>query len=312
MAPDEDARFARYAEQIVEIQKKRNAKYGNGRALHRKGLAAFTGTFEILPGIPEHARHGLFATPATHPVRVRLSSGGPERMSDRAPDIRGFAFRVSGLPPAPGALGGTVTTQDFALINHEVFSAKDTAEFMGVVTSVSNGVPALLAYLVKTHGILGGLKRAKELNELLGKKFTGFATETFFSAMSLAVGPFAARVRLLPVAGEEPDPAASKDLGGDISRRVQARALVRDFQLQFYTDDVATPIEDGSKNWDSPYVTVARLTLPKQEPSAVLLDEVDRGIFDPWTGLAAHRPLGDVMRARKHAYFASQKARGAA
>ena len=33
--------------------------------------------------------------------------------------------------------------------------------------------------------------------------------------------------------------------------------------------------------------------------------------FDPWNALAVHRPLGHIMRARKAAYFASQKARGA-
>jgi hypothetical protein len=34
--------------------------------------------------------------------------------------------------------------------------------------------------------------------------------------------------------------------------------------------------------------------------------------FDPWSGLLAHRPLGEVMRARKVAYLVSQKGRGAA
>jgi len=34
--------------------------------------------------------------------------------------------------------------------------------------------------------------------------------------------------------------------------------------------------------------------------------------FDPWDALADHRPVGEIMRARKAAYFASQKERGAA
>ena len=45
----------------------------------------------------------------------------------------------------------------------------------------------------------------------------------------------------------------------------------------------------------SPYSTVARLTLPCQDCA----------------GVAAHRPLGDVQRARKVVYFESQKGRGA-
>ena len=32
---------------------------------------------------------------------------------------------------------------------------------------------------------------------------------------------------------------------------------------------------------------------------------------DPWEALLAHKPLGEVMRARKVAYGGSQKSRGA-
>ncbi len=44
----------------------------------------------------------------------------------------------------------------------------------------------------------------------------------------------------------------------------------------------------------------------------VLGEQVESSIFDPWQALAAYRPLGDVMRARKAGYFVSQQARGAA
>ena len=58
---------------------------------------------------------------------------------------------------------------------------------------------------------------------------------------------------------------------------------------------------------------MARLTLPRQDPAAdaALAAEVEAAVFDPWQALAAHRPLGDVMRARKVVYFESQKGRGA-
>ena len=60
---------------------------------------------------------------------------------------------------------------------------------------------------------------------------------------------------------------------------------------------------------------MARLTLPKQETTTeaarAFAAKVEAAVFDPWQALAAHRPLGDVMRARKVVYFASQKGRGA-
>ena len=88
--------------------------------------------------------------------------------------------------------------------------------------------------------------------------------------------------------------------------------------IQFYSDETATPIEDGAVDWaetSAPYVTVARLTVGEQPAEGAARDsfaaEVEQATFDPWQALAAHRPLGGIMRARKHAYFASQKTRGA-
>ena len=64
--PDEEAHLARVAEVIGTLQRSRSAKYGSGRALHRKQLLATTGTLEVLDSLPEHARHGLFAAPGLH------------------------------------------------------------------------------------------------------------------------------------------------------------------------------------------------------------------------------------------------------
>ena len=42
-----------------------------------------------------------------------------------------------------------------------------------------------------------------------------------------------------------------------------------------------------------------------------LAQDIEATVIDPWQALAAHRPLGDVQRARKVVYFASQQGRGA-
>ena len=80
-------------------------------------------------------------------------------------------------------------------------------------------------------------------------------------------------------------------------------------------DEVATvtPIEDVTVPWPeaaAPFVTVARLTVPAQDPAAMAA-EIEAARFDPWTALVEHRPLGEIMRARKAAYFASTQGRGA-
>jgi hypothetical protein len=86
---------------------------------------------------------------------------------------------------------------------------------------------------------------------------------------------------------------------------------VHDFQVQFFEDEQRTPIEDASIDWQSPYLTVARLTIPRQHRDPAFDAEVEAAKFDPWNALVEHRPLGEVMRARKVAYGASQQQRQA-
>lgn len=135
--------------------------------------------------------------------------------------------------------------------------------------------------------------------------------------MPMACGPYAVRVRLVPSASNgAATPGAQADWGADFSARLRQQSLQWELQLQPFVSEATTPIEDASVNWPSPYVTVATLTLPSQDTASAagmaLAEKVEGAVFDPWQAMAAHRPLGDVQRARKVVYFASQKARGAA
>jgi hypothetical protein len=278
---------------------------------------AAKGTLEVLADVPAFARHGLFASPATFEAWVRLSNGGMDRAADRTPDIRGFAIRVLGVTGDSALGNGPAVSQDFALINQEVFGFPSSAEFVDFVVAASNGMGSLARFLVKRYGFLGGPARLVKLMGTMGKPFIGFATETHYSAAPIACGPYAVRVRLVPSAGNGPaKPDARQDWGADFSAHLRDKDLQWEVQLQPYLDDQRTPIEDASVNWPSPYTTVARLTLPRQDTGSTagkaLLAEIEKSIFDPWQALAQHRPLGDVQRARKVVYFESQKGRGAA
>jgi hypothetical protein len=315
--PGEAGRFASYGQQFAAIQARKSRRYGTGRALHRKQLTAAKGTFEVLADVPDFARHGLFASPQTFEARVRLSNGGMDRAADGTPDIRGFAIRVLGVKGDSALGNGPAVSQDFALINQEVFGFPSSAEFVDFVVAASAGMGSLIRFLIKRYGLLGGPARLVKLMRTMGKPFSGFATEMHFSAAPIACGPYAVRVRLLPSAGNGPARAdAKQNCGADFSTHLRDKDLQWDVQLQPYLDDQRTPIEDASVNWPSPYATVARLTLPRQDTESsqgkALMAEVEQSIFDPWQALTEHRPLGDVQRARKVVYFESQKGRGAA
>ena len=313
---DEAAQFAGYAQVFAAIQARKSQKYGKGRGLHRKQLLGVRGRFEIAADLPEFARQGLFTSPGRFECVVRLSNGGFDRAPDRVPDIRGFGVRVNGVN-GPSALGeGAATHQDFLLINQESFAFPKSEEFVAFAAAASNGNGALLRHLFKRYGLFGAPARLVKMLKTVARAFAGFAVEPMHSAVPIANGAFAVRVRLLPVAANgAADPAAKADWGADFSRRLAERDLAWDLQLQPYVDETTTPIEDASVNWTTPYTTAARLTLAKQDTNApegrALAQELEAGIFDPWQGLAAHRPLGEVQRARRVVYFTSQKGRGA-
>ena len=317
IAPDEEQRYAGYARQFAQIQARKSARWGAGRTLHRKQLTAAHGTLETLDGLSGYARHGLFAKPHFYDVWVRLSNGGMDRAPDKAPDIRGFSLRVFGVEGASALGNGPAKSQDFTLINQEVFSFPTSDEFVAFVVAASQGKGELIRYLFRRYGLLGGPRQLGKLLKVAGKPFSGFATEPLFSTLPMANGPYAVRVRLLPAASNGTSrPGASEDWAVDFCSRLARHPLHWDLQLQFFASEALTPIENASVNWVTPYTTVARLMLPKQDCAAAegkaLADQVEGTVIDPWQALAAHRPLGDVQRARKVIYFESQKGRGAA
>src|SRR5512137_1024908 len=261
--PDEAERFARHASSFAELQRRKSERFGPGRALHRKQVLGVEGRLEVLDGLPGQARHGLFASPGAHDAWVRLSNGSADRAPDRRPDVRGFAIKVLGVR-GPGALGGEAAGQDFLLINHPAFAFPRSDEFVALVLAAGRGGGALLAHVFRSYGPIGGARFLARFARSMGRPFSGFASERFFSAAPIACGPYAARVRLLPATA--PAPGAGDDWTADFLRQLAAADLSFDLQLQFFTDERVTPIEDASVDWpesESPYVTVARLVLPR-------------------------------------------------
>jgi hypothetical protein len=317
ITPGEELRYTGYARQFAEIQARRSARWGPGRTLHRKQITAAHGILEVLDGLPGFCKHGLFEQPREYDVWVRLSNGGLDRAHDSVPDIRGFSLRVLGVEGESALGDGPAPSQDFTLINQEAFAFSNSGEFVEFVVAAAQGKAALFNHVFKRYGLLGAPRRFGRMIKVAGKPFSGFATEPLFSALPMANGPYAVRVRLVPgAANGKPAAGAAQDWAADFSGRLARQPLHWDLQLQFFASEELTPIEDPSVNWPTPYSTVARLMLPRQltqsDEGKALAEQIEATVFDPWQALAAHRPLGDVQRARKVVYFESRKGRGAA
>lgn len=296
---DEQQRHEDFTRVITGLQSRINGRKGPGRAFHRKAVAALTGRLTVPGGLPEYAAQGLFAHPGEYDVVIRMSNGAMVPQADPIPDIRGFAVSVRGLD-APGALGGTTDRQDFLLINWPAFGFRDSRDFAAMVPVAARGQKALAQHMIATHGVVGGPLELLKQTASLARPFSGFATSDFHSCAPVAWGPYAAHVHVSPI-GAGRNPLAWRDWGADIRSRLQSGPLRWSLEAQFYADPQATPIEDGRRSWGSAKEKVAVLEAEAlADPDAV---EVDH--FDPWAALAEHRPLGEIMRARKAAYYAS-------
>ncbi|MEQ1568877.1 MAG: catalase [Myxococcota bacterium] len=307
--PDgEPARLEAFARAIGELQRTLSERFGPGRAFHRKPVGALRASLTV-GELPEVVRQGLFAAPGRHDVWVRLSNGSVRPQRNSTADIRGFALSIRGVA-GESALGGPASSQDFLLINREVFGFRDVGPFVDLAVAASRGPLAVLWLFVRTYGFFAGLSEVRRLTSSLGRPFSGFLTEPFFSGVPVKWGPYAARLRLQPEQAPRADSAP--DLADEVWARLAHGPARMALQVQLFVDERVTPIEDASANWDevdAPYHTVGTLELPAQAPDAAFTAEVEAAAFDPWHALADHRPLGHVMRARKAAYFTSQQNR---
>ncbi len=315
VSPDEDARFAVFANQLVELQRMHTIEGRAGRALHHKMHVGFEASLEILTDLPEPARHGLFAIPRTYDAWVRFSNGSSLVQSDDKADIRGLAVKVLGVD-GPKAVG-TARTQDFLSILQSVTPFRTADEFMAVVWASRNKWLALprmfFALGFRLFPILSGLKRAT------GGFVASLLEHSFFSCLPMQCGPYAARFAWVPLAAPSvPTPNGASRFADDLTARLRLGAASYALELQFFVDEQRTPIEDGSVDWPeavAPYVRVAKLVIPQQDAASEhgqrVAERIAQASFDPWHALVEHRPLGGMMRARKVAYFASAKGRAA-
>jgi hypothetical protein len=142
------------------------------------------------------------------------------------------------------------------------------------------------------------------------------AGTSYFSALPIRYGTYA--VQFAFAAKDPPTPVSivsATDLGDGLAARLREGPVHYEFRIRFYTDPSATPIEDASVEWSSPWLTVGKLTLPQQDPSSArgrkIGELVEQLSFDPWHAREDLRPLGNIMRARNVAYRTSTQARGA-
>ncbi len=270
-----------------------------------KTFGVLRGRLEVLGGIPEHLRRGLFAEPGSYPTWVRFSGPGPYA----PPDLEDFGqcsvgIKVMGVP-GDKLLEDEQATQDLILVSPASFvtpNIRENAKLQKWVRAKASMVYAVMpgdSHLL--HLFMQLLYAPMHANPL---------EVQYYSNVPFLLGDGqAVEYSLKPVRrGDSRIPVRP---GENYLRDAMVRTLANgdwamDFMVQVQTDSFRMPLEDATVKWPesiSPYVPVARLTMPRQRfDSDEQLAFADVLRYNPWHSLAEHRPLGNSNRARRRMY----------
>jgi hypothetical protein len=319
-------------EQIRLIQEKTAKDYGTAvRGVHAKGHAIVKGKLEVLSGIAPELGQGLFSAPASYDALLRFSTLPGDLLDDSVSVPRGLAIKLFDVPGDRLSGSENDTTQDFILVNGPAFASSTPKAFLAnlkmlakttdVGEGLKKGLSATMQTLdaaLETVGI-----QSPTIQTLGGAPNTHPLGETYYTQVPLRHGGYIAKLSVAPISTNLTELAGSKvNTSGrpDALREDMAQTLIEqdsvwELRVQLCTDLEKMPIEDTSVVWDekeSPYVAVARLTVPAQVGwERGLSEHQEQAVaYSPWHGLAAHQPIGGVNRARKPTYERSVQFRG--
>ncbi len=294
------------------------------RASHAKSTACVVGKLTVAADLPPELAQGLFARPGTFDVAVRFAQGPGEKLGDRVSTHRGMAIKVFGVE-GEKLPGHDAPTQDFVLASGTTFPAGTAAGFLrqakkiGLTVPMPEGVKSAAAAIARNiNAVLNAVGTGPSPTlDFYGHPFSHPLDDYYFSQCPIRYGDYVAKLGAFPVS---PDQIALDDWQLDPHQDEDGfrhaaidyfadRDAVFDLRVQLWANAETQPIEDTSVEWpaqDSQYLTVATIRLPRQAAYGAdrvrYFDEVMT--FRPAHSLAAHRPLGGVMRARMQVYQA--------
>lgn len=306
--PDEEA----HLQDIIDTFKAQMRKLWNPGYFERGGNTKTHGIvraeFTVRDDLPEHMRRGIFAEPRTYPAWVRCSGPGPYI----TPDIDDVGFMSMSIK-LMGVVGAKLLdhekfTQDLFGTSVPTFVSPDTrANAQLQHWSLKNAQLFYFLNFRETH-ILDGI-----MNLLWTKTQSNPLESEYFSCVPYLLGEgqamqYSFRSRLTT---RTPVPRLPRRPPDNYLRDAMVATLARqdvefDILLQVQTDPFLMPIENSAVMWParlSPRVPAAILRIPKQtfdSPEQFAFARVLS--YSPWHCIPAHRPLGNVSRARKRMY----------
>lgn len=320
---DEPETARKLTEAMLSITQKTYDDSGHAtRAVHAKSHGLLEAHIEVLGGLPPELAQGVFSKPATYEAIVRLSTTPGDFLHDSVSTPRGFALKIIGVEGERLPGSEESTSQDFITVNGKEFNSSSAKGFLvnlkglALTTDRMEGVKEVVSKIAR--GAEAALEavgtESASLKAMGGNPHTSLLGESFFAQLPLRYGDYIAKIAIVPASdnlkaltGKVLDTSKDNDvIRHEVETFFKTEKAIWNLQVQLCANVQEMPVE-SAKAWDedsSPFVTVAVITA---EPQSAWSEErsrvVDDGMsFRPWNGIAAHQPLGAIMRMRKLAY----------
>ena len=273
------------------------------RDAHPKMHGVVKAEFTVEANLPAELRVGVFAVPKIFQAWIRFSNAAGTRGPDANKDFRGMAIKLMGVDGAK-ILEDELdeTTQDFLLINANMFLTRDAREFDLFVKAMTGSLWAKACFFLPRPSLIWKLLT-------LMSPCANPLQVRYWSTTPFLFGNAAVKYSAIPhvaVADTVPVNPDADFLRQAMVRQLGLGAAVFDFAVQLQTDADAMPIEDASVAWSedaSPFRKVATIRILQQEFDGEAQRVFGENLsFTPWHSLAVHRPLGGINRARKVVY----------
>ncbi|MDP8098247.1 hypothetical protein [Pasteurella atlantica] len=291
------------AEMTEILQNKMEQDYQNGntkRDAHPKTLGLLTAEFKVLDNLPTELQTEVFQAGKTYNSLIRVSNASGSIQSDKEKDFRGCAIKLIGVE---GQRFNTEQhTQDFLLMSNETMPLGTVELFRDAVYYSIEWHGAVLALKFALTGNLGVLKALA--NGV--KNHTSPLDISYWSTTPYQFGNTQVKYKIVPTStlkSKLPTPLTDNYLTDNMANHLAKESATFNFYVQKFIDEKQTPIEDASVQWKSPFIKVAKITIPQQimnTPKRFALAE--KLSFSPANAVKAHKPLGGLNRARIEVY----------
>jgi hypothetical protein len=260
--------------------------------MHANANGCAMAKFSVLRSIPKKLKVGIFKSFGDYPTLIQFSNGYGRIQNEI--EVNGLGALVSLM----AVFDSKSDKQDFKMVNHPVFLVGNTIMYVESHKFVSAEKPGQFSFPglnpFRLHDLI-------TVNEMKSRVDANPLETQYWSLNPHPLGRSDIKFSAQSCKQKMPH---SKTLDNKLQAQKQ-RASCLDFMVQIPTDNTKMPLDEPLewKEQDSPFITVARISIPQQNINSAQQRELCEQLsFNPWNANPELSPLSGDKPVRKAVY----------